>query len=81
MHAFLLSAEFFSKSTFSKKNSMENIRVSSSLDPDDRPNILSGKIWVQAVCKVYPQTILAGKELIQKIHKVANIVNPDWTVV
>ena len=69
LHAgYLLSADFF-KINFFKKIFMGNMRVSSNLDPDDRPNVLSGQIWVQAVCKVYPQTILAGKELIYKIHR------------
>ena len=43
-HAFLLSADFFSKSTFSKNYFKNNIRVSNSLDPDQaqhfvRPNL------------------------------------------
>ena len=43
-HAFLSSADFFSKSTFSKNYFKNNIRVSNSLDPDQaqhfvRPNL------------------------------------------
>ena len=34
MHAFLSSADFFSKSTFLKKNFRNTVRVSNSLDPD-----------------------------------------------
>ena len=30
-----------------------------------RPNIKSGLIWVQTVCKHYQQTIRVGKELMQ----------------
>ena len=49
---FLSSAFFFQKYFFKKLNSFRNIvRVSTSLGPDLRPNILSGLIWVQTVCK------------------------------
>ena len=37
---FLLSAFFFSKSTFLKNSLRNTIRVSNSLDPDDSPNCL-----------------------------------------
>ena len=36
--------------------------MSNSLDPD-QADILSGLIWVQAVCKDQQQSMLAGKEL------------------
>ena len=50
--AFLLSADFFSKSTFSKNSFRNTIRVSNRFDQ-----------WVQSVCKNYQQTPLGDKEL------------------
>ena len=44
LHAFLLSADFFSKSI---------------LDADQAPAFCWGLIWVQIVCKGYQQTTLA----------------------
>ena len=53
-----------------KKNPLgNNISVSNILDPDLRPDILSGLIWVQTVCKGYEQTTLVGKELKVKKHR------------
>ena len=44
---------------FSKKSFRNTIRVSNSLDPDqarqNMPDISSGLIWVQIVCKGYQQ--------------------------
>ena len=40
LHALLLSADFFSKSTFSKNYFRNTIRVSNSLDPDQGSNCL-----------------------------------------
>ena len=54
-HAFLSSADFFSKSIFSKILSRipsECQTVSIQTKPDD----LSGLAWVQTVCKDYQQT-------------------------
>ena len=62
MHAFLSSAEFFSKSTFSKNSPRNTIRVSNSLDPD-QGRVFLGLISVQNVCKSYQQTTLVGKQL------------------
>ena len=54
---FLLFADFFSKSNFSKNSSRNIIKVSNSLDPDqDRWNF--DLIWVQTVCKGNRQTTL-----------------------
>ena len=56
---FLSSADFFSILTFSKmqlKNQTVWIQI--------RPDILSGQIWVQTVCKNDQQTTVAGAELI-----------------
>ena len=66
---FLSSADFFPKSTVSKNSFRNTIRVSNSLDLDQarhfvRPDILSGLIWVQTVCKVYQPMTLVGIELI-----------------
>ena len=43
------------------------IRASNSLDPDEDP-VLSGLIWVQAVCKDYQQKTQADKELILNLR-------------
>ena len=60
--AFLLSADFFSKSTNSKNSFRIIIRVSNSLDQgqaghDVRPDL------VQTVCTSYQQMALGDKEL------------------
>ena len=63
MFFFLSSADFFfSKSIFLKDSFRNTIIVSNSLI-QIRPDILSGLIWVQTVCKGYEQTTLVGKEL------------------
>ena len=43
----------------SKNSSQNTIRVSNSLDPV-QADILSGLIWVQAVCKINQQTTQVG---------------------
>ena len=60
--AFLPSADFFRKHLSRK--------ILSGIPPEcqtdwiqSRPNILSGLIWVQCVCKGYQQTTLVGNEL------------------
>ena len=58
---FFVVCGFFFKINFSKKSLRNTIRVSNSLDPDQAerfvgPDILSGLIWVQTVCKDYQQT-------------------------
>ena len=58
---------FFSKSTFSSMCQTVWIQI--------RPDILSGLIWVQTVCKGYQQTTLVGKELMMwKEFGVRNMV-------
>ena len=60
--AFLPSADFFQNQVFWKILS----GISSECQTDwiqIRPDILSGLIWVQTVCKSYQQTTLVGKEL------------------
>ena len=52
---------FFFKSTFSKNSFMNTIRVSNSLDFQIRPDILSGLIWVQTVCKGNQQMTLVDR--------------------
>ena len=61
---FLSSADFFSKSFFSKKKKTfrNTIRVSNSLDPDQARRSVH-LIWLQTVFKGYQQTTLGGKEL------------------
>ena len=59
---FLSSADFFQNQLFRKILS----GIPSECQTDliqIRPNILSGLIWVQSVCKGYQQTTLVGKEL------------------
>ena len=58
---FLLSADFFQNQLFRKILS----RIPSECQIvwiQIRPDILSGLIWVQTVCKGYQQTTLGGKE-------------------
>ena len=56
----ILSADFFSKLTFSKYFFRGTIRVSNTWDPD-QGDILSGLILVRNICKGYQQTTLAGR--------------------
>ena len=63
-HAFLSFAENFSKSSFWKNSFKNTIRVCQTVWIQIRPNILSGLICVQTVCKSYQQTTLGDKELI-----------------
>ena len=49
----MLSADFFSKSTFTKNSFKNTIRH----------DVLSGLIWFQIVCKGYQQSTLGGKEI------------------
>ena len=51
---FLLSADFYSKSTFSK-NLLGKRSEYQTVWILIRPDILSGLIWVQTVCKGYQQ--------------------------
>ena len=79
LHAFLSSADFFSKSTF-LKNSFRNLfRVSNSLDPDQARQT-SGLLWVQAVCKRYQQTTREGKELNERWadSEIMTLVSRAW---
>ena len=65
VHAFLSSADFFSKSTFQKIIS----GIPSECQTDwiqMGPGILSSLIWIQSVCKGYEQTTLVDKELRNK---------------
>ena len=57
---FLLSADFFSKSTFLETFFQE---YCPTVWIQIRHDILLGLIWVQIVCKGYPQRTLVGKEL------------------
>ena len=59
----LLAGDFFEKKTFQKilsgiPSECKTICI------QIRPNILSGLIWVQTVCRSYQQMTLAGKELV-----------------
>ena len=51
---------FFFRVNFFANSFRNTIRVSNSLDPDQKR---SGLIWVQTVCQSYLQATLAGKEL------------------
>ena len=62
MHAVLSSADIKKKKTFQTILS----RIPSGCQTvwiQIRPDILSGLIWVQTVCKIYLQTTPAGKGL------------------
>ena len=61
-------ADFFSKSTFSKYSFRNTIRVINSF----RPNVLSGLICVQTICKAYQQTTIVVKELSYEISSKRN---------
>ena len=58
---FLLSADLLSKSTL-LDNSFRNTECQTDWI-QSRPDILSGLIWFQTVCKSYQQTTLRDKEL------------------
>ena len=64
LHAFLLSADFF-KINFFKKFFWGISFECQTNWIHIRPNILSGLIWIQTVCKSFLQTALGGKELTQ----------------
>ena len=66
VQAFLSSADFFQNQLFQKILS-EIPSECQTVCILIRPNILSGLIWVQTVCKGYQQTKLEGKELNKKI--------------
>ena len=53
---------FFSRSTF-MKNSFKNHSECQTVWIQIRPDVASGLIWVQTVCKSYQQTTLGGEEL------------------
>ena len=62
LHAFLLSTDFFQNQLFLKilsgtRSECQTVWI------QIRPDILSGLIWVQTVCKSYQQTTLVGKDL------------------
>ena len=61
---FLLSAVLFSKSTFFEKIFQEyHQSVMQAVWSPIRPNVMSGLILFQTVCKSYQQTTLVDKEL------------------
>ena len=74
---FLLSADVFSKLTFSNNSFRNTIRVSNSLNPD-QARLLSGLILVQTVCKGYQQTTksIVSKELKKRCARKVQNVTP-----
>ena len=74
----LLSAHFFKINYFEKFLS----GIPSECQTDwiqIRPDVLSGLIWVQSVCKGYEQTTLGGNELREQIIHLkyqSNVVCP-----
>ena len=62
LHAFLSSADFL-QGHFLKKKLSEIPSESQTVWNHIRPNVLSGLIWVQTVCKGYQQKTLVSKEL------------------
>ena len=61
---FLSSADYFENDLFKKFVQNKHQGTCQTVKTQIRPDILSGLIWVQTVCKVYEQTTQAGKELI-----------------
>ena len=76
LNAFVLSTDFFQNKLFRKNIS----GIPSECQTDwiqIKPDILSGLIWVQTVCKGYQQTTLVGKEFtIRQSTKTADISLP-----
>ena len=64
LHVFLSSADFFSKSTFSKNCSRNTIRVSNSLDPDQAGHFVGPGLGPNCL-QDYQQITLGGKEFRQ----------------
>ena len=62
LHAFLSSADFL-QGHFLEKKLSEIPSESQTVWNHIRPNVLSGLIWVQTVCKGYQQKTLVSKEL------------------
>ena len=56
MHFFLSSADFFQNQLFEERKPSECQTVWIQI----RPEVLSGLIWIQIVCKGYQQTTLVG---------------------
>ena len=54
-----------------EKTFRNTIRVSNSL-AQIKPDVLSGLIWFQNVCKDYQQMTLGGKELIKPMVRIEN---------
>ena len=61
-YALLLSADFFQNPFFLKILS-QILSECQTVCIQIRPDVLSGLIWVQTVCKSYQQTTLVNKEL------------------
>ena len=61
LHAFLLSADFFPKSTFLKNSFRNTVNVSNSLDPDQAQHFVSPylnknclqRLSVDDTCRIY----------------------------
>ena len=70
-----VSAVFFSKSTFSK-NSFRNMIECQTIWIQNRPDILSGLIWYQTICKTFQQTTLGDKDL--QTH---SFITVTWKIV
>ena len=60
---FFVVCRFCSKSFFFRKTLSGIPSECQTVWIQIRPDILSGLIWVQTVCKSYQQTILVGKEI------------------
>ena len=54
LHAFLLSADFFSKSTFSKNSFRNTTSVTNSLDPDQARHAVGPDLGTNCLQKVSP---------------------------
>ena len=74
---YMSSADFF-KINFFKKNLSEIPLEWQTVWIQIRPDILSGLIWVQTVCKGDQQTALVGKGFIISSLPKMNCYNIDW---
>ena len=71
MFVFMLSADFFHDQLFFLKILSGIPSECQTVWIQIRPDILSGLIWVQTVCKGYQQTTLVGKVLRENIIEIS----------
>ena len=72
LHTSLSSADFFIKILSGIPSECQTVWI------QIRPDILSGLIWVQTVCKGYQQMTLVGNELSTIINSVLGLTKECW---